>query len=69
MNHIESKTGYQPKIEQPTERISRNLRQAIKVINADYQPIDWEDQAFLNHVLNDAISTLEGKEGSRNGNC
>jgi hypothetical protein len=45
------------------ENLCRDLRQAIKVINAEYQPIDWEDQTFLNYVLNTLLETLEGEEG------
>lgn len=69
MNHIETMPVYQPKIETSIEKVSRDLRQAIKVINADYQQIDWEDQTFLNRVLSDSIRFLEVKEGNRNGNC
>jgi len=43
-------------------RISCDLKQAIKVINAEYQRIDWEDQDFLNRVLTEAIEALEAKE-------
>lgn len=61
MNHIETTTNYQSKIEQPTENGSRDLRQTIKVINADYQQIDWEDTSFLNRVLTDALTFIENK--------
>ena len=64
MNHIETVTVNQPKIEPSIENVSRDLRQAIKVINADYQQIDWEDTAFLNRVLNNALKKL-GKQGGR----
>ena len=63
MNHTESTTVKQSISVNQNESLSRDLRQAIKVVNADYQQIDWEDQAFLNRVLNDALATLETKEG------
>lgn len=47
------------------ENLSRDLRQVIKVINAEYQRIDWEDQKFLNHVLTDALRILEANGGIR----
>lgn len=62
MNHIETRTDNQSKIEQPTEKVSRDLRQAIKVINADYQQIDWEDKLFFNRVLTDALTFIENKK-------
>lgn len=45
----------------PDESLSRDLRQAIKVINTEYQQIDWEDRTFLNRVLNEALGRLEVK--------
>ncbi len=62
MNHIETRAVNQPKIEQSTDKVSRDLRQAIKVINPDYQQIDWEDTAFLNRVLTDALTFIENKK-------
>src|SRR5687768_627371 len=61
MNNIETSAVKQSIAASPNENLSRNLRQAIKVINAEYQQIDWEDQAFLNCVLTNAIEILEGK--------
>lgn len=61
MNHIETTTDYQPKIQQSIDKVRRDLREAIKVINADYQQIDWEDTAFLNRVLTDALTFIENK--------
>jgi hypothetical protein len=45
------------------EKLCLDLRQAIRVINAEYQLIDWEDQDFLNRVLSDALETFEKKGG------
>lgn len=63
MNHIETTMDYQPKIESLTEKIICDLRQAIKVVNADYQQIDWEDRAFLNRVLNEVLKIFETTGG------
>lgn len=63
MNHIENKAANQILTASSNENLSRDLRQAIKIINAEYQPIDWEDQAFLNHVLTDALTLVENKGG------
>lgn len=46
------------------ENLCCNLRQAIKVINADYQQIDWEDQEFLNRVLIEVLELLKEKEAA-----
>jgi hypothetical protein len=46
------------------EQLCRNLHQAIRVINSDYQNIDWEDQEFLNRVLTDVLEILETSEGN-----
>ena len=62
MNHIETSTVIQPKNEWRIDQVMQDLRQAIKVINAEYQQIDWKDQAFLNRVLSSALETLEVKE-------
>ena len=62
MNNIETSAVKQSIAASPNENLSRNLRQAIKVINAEYQQIDWEDQEFLNRVLTDALENLEAKE-------
>lgn len=64
MNHIENKAVNQIFTASSNENINSNLRQAIKIINADYQPIDWEDQAFLNRVLTDALTIIENKKVS-----
>ena len=45
------------------EKLCLDLRQAIRVINAEYQLIDWEDQDFLKRVLIDALETFEKKGG------
>jgi len=52
----------QVKTKKGSEQLCRNLRQAIRVINSDYQNIDWEDQDFLNRVLTDVLETLETSE-------
>ena len=44
------------------ENLCCDLRQAIRVINAEYQQIDWEDQDFLNRVLADALKAIEKGE-------
>lgn len=59
MNNIESIAVKQPFTVSSNDNLSRDLRQAIKIINAEYQQIDWEDQAFLNRVLSDALRNLE----------
>ena len=41
-----------------------DLRQAVKIVNAEYQKIDWEDQEFLNRVLDCAIKILEAPEAN-----
>ena len=41
------------------ESVCQDIRQALKVINAEYQQIDWEDQEFLNRVLFNALKWLE----------
>jgi hypothetical protein len=63
MNQNESTAVKQSFSVSQTEILSRDLRQAIKVVNAEYQQIDWEDQAFLNRVLNDALENLESNGG------
>ncbi len=62
MNHIESAAVVQTFSAESKESLSRDLCQAIKIINADYQEIDWEDQLFLNRVLSNALQNLEVKE-------
>ncbi len=61
MKHNESSTANQLVATSSKENLSRDLRQAIKIINAEYQQIDWEDQRFLNCVLTDALSNFESK--------
>lgn len=63
MNHNETLAVRQPITASTNENLSRDLRQAINIINAEYQRIDWEDQAFLNRVLADALSTFEVEGG------
>lgn len=62
MNHIETMPVKQTFSAPSIENISSDLRQAIRVINAEYQQIDWEDQTFLNRVLTNALETLVEKE-------
>ncbi len=62
MNNIETLAVRQPITAFVSENLSRELRQAIKIINAEYQQIDWEDQAFLNRVLSNVLETLKAKE-------
>lgn len=62
MNHNETIVGKQIISTPPNEHLSHDLRQAIHVINAEYQQIDWEDQVFLNRVLTNALQHLEAKE-------
>ncbi len=62
MNHIETAAAVQAISAESNENLSRDLRQAIKIINAEYQQIDWEDQTFLNRILNNALRNLEVKE-------
>lgn len=45
--------------QQNQRRICQQLHQALKVINADYQQIDWEDLDFLNQALTEVIEALE----------
>lgn len=66
MNHIETIVGKQSIIAPLNQKLNSQLRQAIKVINAEYQQIDWEDQAFLNRVLTNVLQSLEVKEGNVN---
>ncbi len=62
MNHIETAAVKQSFTAESKEKLNNDLRQAIRIINADYQEIDWEDQAFLNRVLSNALQNLEVKE-------
>ena len=59
MNHTELMAVNQTFTASSNEKLSRDLRQAMKIINAEYQQIDWEDQTFLNRVLSDALQNLE----------
>ncbi len=61
MNNNETLTVTQPTTTSANENLKCNLRQAINIINAEYQRIDWEDQAFLNRVLTRALSTIDTK--------
>lgn len=63
MNNNETLAVRQPITASETKNLSRDLRQAINIINAEYQKMDWEDQAFLNRVLTDALSNFETKGG------
>ncbi len=62
MNLIERVAVKQLNSEETKINLSGDLRQAIEIINADYQQIDWEDQAFLNQVLNTVLNTFEYNE-------
>ena len=66
MNLSESVAVKQRSSETQNANLARDFRQAIQVINGDYQQIDWEDRTFLNRVLKDALKNLEVKEGSQN---
>ena len=45
--------------QQNQRRICQQLYQALKVINADYQQIDWEDLDFLNRALKEVLEAFE----------
>ena len=62
MNNNETSANKQYFVDALKEKLSRDLRQAIKVINADYQQIDWEDSAFLNCVPTDALTFIENQK-------
>jgi hypothetical protein len=64
MNNIETLAVRQPITASTNENLRRDLRQPVKIINAEYQQLDWEDQAFLNRVLTDALSSFETKGGN-----
>jgi hypothetical protein len=64
MNSNETFAVLQHVAKKTNEHITRDLLEAIKIINAEYQQIDWEDQAFLNRVLTDVLSSFEIKGGS-----
>ncbi len=68
MKHNESLTANQLFATSSKENLSRDLGQALKIINAEYQQIDWEDQAFLNRVLTDALLSFEAKGGNHANN-
>lgn len=62
MNLIERVAVKQPNPEKSKTNLGGDLRQAIEIINADYQQMDWEDRAFLNQVLNTVLNTFKYKE-------
>ncbi len=64
MNNIETLAVRQPITASTNENLRRDLRQPVKIINAEYQQLDSEDQAFLNRVLTDALSSFETKGGN-----
>ena len=64
MNNIEMRAAAQQINLSTSDKLNRNLRRALNIINAEYQQIDWEDQAFLNRVLNDDLSSFEAKGGN-----
>jgi hypothetical protein len=71
MNHIEQ-TGYIQLLVEIQNNIKTNeicfdLRQAIKVVNAEYQQIDSEDSLFLTRVIRNALELLEAPEAIAHG--
>lgn len=63
MNNNETPAVRQPITAPESESLSRDLRRAISIVNAEYQQIDWEDQTFLNRVLTAALLSFEVKGG------
>ncbi len=49
---------------EPKHSLDLDLQQTIKIVHAEYQQIDWEDQAFLTRVLTDAVIFIEDKRGT-----
>ena len=64
MNNSETLSVRQPITASTNENQRRDLLQAIKVINAEYQQIDREDRAFFNRVLTDALASFEARGGN-----
>ncbi len=64
MNNIESLAVRQPITTSTNEYLRHNLWQPVKIIKAECQQLDWKDQAFLNRVLNDDLSSFEAKGGN-----
>lgn len=64
MNNVETLAVRQPITASANEKLRRDLQQALEIINTEYQQIDWDDGAFLNHGLTDALSSLEAKGGN-----
>lgn len=62
MNNNETLAVRQPITASANKNLGRDLRRAVKIVNAEYQQIEWEDQAFLNHVLRNALNSLENRE-------
>jgi len=61
MKNNETLAVRQPITISANEKLRIDLQQAVKIINAEYHQIDWEDQAFLNRVLTDALASFEAK--------
>ena len=59
MNDIEISAERQLIFVRSEDNLNRDPRQALTVINADYQQLEWDDQLFLNRVLNNALEELE----------
>ncbi|CAN5426036.1 hypothetical protein BH18ACI1_BH18ACI1_11400 [soil metagenome] len=64
MNNNETLAVRQPITASPNENLRCDLQQAVKIINTEYQQLDWEDQAFLNRVFTDALPSFEAKGGN-----
>jgi hypothetical protein len=62
MNNIETPANKQCFAIKPNKSLDQHLRQAIRIVNAEYQQIDWEDQTFLTRVLTDALTFIENSE-------
>jgi plasmid stability protein len=68
MNLIEIKETNQQKTNVSVNNLSRDLQQAVKIINAEYQKMDAEDRIFLTRAISKAIENLSNKGGSYVGN-
>lgn len=62
MNLIEISETNQQKTNVSVNNLSRDLQQAVNIINAEYQQIDIEDRNFLNYVLKKVLNNLPKKE-------
>jgi len=68
MNTIETPEVNQQATIGETQTICDSLKKAIRVINAEYQKIDWEDRDYLVFVISQAIEAFGTREGVSNGN-